>query len=119
MSNENQEDEVSFSRSSDYKSVYSNFFRTRVGNGDVTIIFSKFTHTSGVDVVGDVVEEQIEVVMAWPMLKILADQISSLVDAIELELCIIPTPQNAIVPADIQIEKQQQIVRSLGLVQKY
>lgn len=34
---------LTFTRSPEYKVVYSNLFRSRVGSGDITLIFSRVT----------------------------------------------------------------------------
>src|ERR1700730_2429576 len=62
---------IHFERSADFKTIYSNFFRTRTGNGDFSLIFSRITHTPGLDIAGNIMEEQAEIIITWQQLKIL------------------------------------------------
>ena len=95
-----EEDGVpSFTRADDYKRLYSDIFRTRIGNGDLTLIFSKTTHDPGIDVSGNIIEEQVEVTLTWTHMKVLASLLSSLTQAVETEIGPIPLP--APLPASI------------------
>ncbi len=101
---------LTFTRSPEYKVVYSNVFRTRVGGGDITLIFSRITHVPSIAVAGDVVEEQIEVVMSWQQLKQFEMALKSVVDAIEQEVGEIQVPT----VFKIDQDGQRAVVRSLG-----
>jgi hypothetical protein len=86
--------ELSFSRASDYQSFFSDFHRMRIGNGSINIVFSKTTHSPGVQFTGSVVEEKAEVVMTWTQMKMMFINFSQTIEAIEKELGAIPVPQN-------------------------
>jgi hypothetical protein len=85
-------------------------FRTRVGNGDVTVIFSKLTHNPSITAAGDVIEEQVEIVMTWSQLKMFAQALHTLVDAIDQEAGEIQIPSNF----RLNFEAQRSAVRTLG-----
>jgi hypothetical protein len=97
-------------RSPEYKTLYSNIFRPRVGAGDITIIFSKLTHSPSLMAVADVVEEQVEVVMSWPQLKMFTETLSTLVEAIDEEIGEIKLPTGF----KPNIERQREAIRSMG-----
>jgi hypothetical protein len=84
---------LTFTRSPDYKTIYSNLFRTRIGNGDITIVCSRTTHTPSLRAPANVIEEQVEVVMSWPQLKMLEQMLRSLVDTLEQEIGEIQIPK--------------------------
>jgi Protein of unknown function (DUF3467) len=101
---------LTFTRSAEYKVVYSNIFRTRVGPGEITIVFSRATHAPGIGVGANIVEEQVEVVLSWPQLKMFELALRSVVDAIEQEVGEIPIP-NAFT---VNPEGQRSVIRTLG-----
>jgi hypothetical protein len=106
---------LAITRSPDYKSVYSNLFRTRVGAGEIVVIFSRITHTPSIVAAGNVLEEQVEVIMPWPQLKMFAQTLSTIVDAIDEEVGEIPTPT----AFSVSVEGQRGAVKSLGLASKH
>src|SRR4051812_21167576 len=79
-------------RSPDYRTITSDIFRSRVGGGECTIIFSKIGHTPNLNTDANRLEEQIEIVMSWSNFKILAMHLSSLTAAIEAVHGPIPVP---------------------------
>lgn len=101
---------LTFTRSSEYKVVFSNAFRTRVGTGDITLIFSRVTHTPSVAIAGTIIEEQVEIAMSWPQLKQLAMALTSIVNAIEQEVEEIQVPM----AFKIDPEAQRVVIRGLG-----
>jgi hypothetical protein len=102
---------LTVTRSSDYKTVYTNVFRTRISANEVTIVLSRITHRPGILIAGDVIEEQTEIVMAWPELKMFEKTIRSLVDAFEMEVGIIPISSSF----QSNLEGHRQAVRTFGL----
>jgi hypothetical protein len=102
---------LSVTRSAEYRSIYSDIFRARIGSGDATLIFSRLTHSPSIAAAGNVIEEQVEVVMSWPHLKMLEHTLRNLVDAIEQEIGEIKLPA-AFNP---NLEAQRIAIRSLGL----
>jgi Protein of unknown function (DUF3467) len=106
---------LSITRSNDYKTIYSNLFKTRVGNGEVTIIFSKITHAPSMTAEGNIVEEQSEIVMSWPQMKMFAIHLTGLVNAVERELGNIPIPEAFRQSVRSHPDAQQTVVRTLGL----
>jgi hypothetical protein len=102
---------ITVTRSDAYKTIYSDAVRTRIGVGDVTIIFSKTTHLPSVLANPNIIEEQAEVIMPLPQLKMFERILRSLVDAFEQEVGVIPIPTSFV----INIEGQRQAIRSLGL----
>lgn len=101
---------LAVTRSADYKTIYSNVFRSRVGNGDVTIIFSRLAHNASITAAGDVIEEQVEIVMSWSQLKMFAQALHTLVDAIDQEVGEIQIPSNF----KLSVEAQRSAIRTLG-----
>src|SRR5690349_3187403 len=81
---------ISFTRSPEYRAIFSDIVRTRVGNGECAIIFSKATHVPGVNIATSVIEEQIEVIVTWAELKALSLTMASLVEGIEAEMGPLP-----------------------------
>lgn len=102
---------LTVTRSSDYKTVYCNIYRTRISATEVTIVLSRITHRPGILITGDVIEEQIEIVMAWPELKMFEKTMRSLVDAFEMEVGIIPISPTF----QPNLESQREAVKMLGL----
>jgi hypothetical protein len=101
---------LTFTRSPDYKTIYSNLFRTRIGNGDITLVCSRITHAPSLKAAANIVEEQVEVVMSWPQLKMLEQMLRSLVDTLEQEIGEIQIP-TSYTPNP---EGQRAAIRSLG-----
>jgi hypothetical protein len=107
---------LSITRSIDYKSIYSNIFKTRIGNGEITIIFSRITHAPSIaPAEGNIVEEQLEIVMAWPQLKMFVLHLTGLVNAVEAELGSIPVPEAFRQSLRANPDAQRNVVRTLGL----
>ena len=102
--------DISWSRSDAYRTIFSNFFGTRVGNGEITIVFSKVGQNPGLGT-GNIIEEQAEVVMAWTQLKMFAENLSTTVRAIEKEVGTIPTPN----VFATNLEQMRNIIRNLNL----
>jgi hypothetical protein len=90
--------------------LHVDIFRTRIGNGDVAIVFARTTHTPSLTATANVVEEQVEVVMSWPQLKMFEQMLHAIVDAIDQETGEIQIPR-AFVP---NLEAQRAAVQSLG-----
>jgi hypothetical protein len=101
---------LTVTRSADYRTIYSNVFRTRVGNGDVTVIFSRLTHNPSITAAGDVIEEQVEIVMTWSQLKMFAQALRTLVDVIDQEVGEIEIPSGF----RLNPEAQRSAIRTLG-----
>jgi hypothetical protein len=102
-------------RSEEYKSVFSNIHRVRVGNGEITLIFNRISHTPNLTAEANVVEEQVEIVMAWPIIKMLQLHLSALISGIEQELGEIPIPNAFLMNPNMNPTIQREVVRSLGL----
>jgi Protein of unknown function (DUF3467) len=98
-------------RSDTYKTIYSNLYRTRVGSGEMTIIFNKVTHSPSILATGNIVEEQVEIIMPWPQIKMFEQTLKSIIDAFEQEVGVIPIPTSF----QVNAEGQREAVRSLGL----
>jgi hypothetical protein len=79
----NPSDILTFSRASDYKSIFSDLHQMRIGNGNVYITFSKTTRAPGASMLANIVEEHCEIVMTWPQIKMLALNLSATVSAVE------------------------------------
>jgi len=101
---------LTVTRSADYRTIYSNVFRTRVGNGDGTVNISRLTHNPSITAAGDVIEEQVEIVMTWSQLKMIAQALHTLVDAIDQEVGEIQIPSNF----RLNPEAQRSAIRTLG-----
>jgi hypothetical protein len=112
-----EEDNVStpVTRANDYKAIYCNIFRTAISHGELTIVFSKLTHLPGLNVAGSIIEEQIEVALAWPHMKILAATLDSLVQAVEAEVGVIPVPKQFTETMVGAVDRQRTAIRTLGL----
>jgi hypothetical protein len=100
-----------FTRSADYKTIYSSVVRTRIGNGDVSIVFSKTTHAPSAAFNANIIEEQVEVVMSWVQAKMFKEVLVSLLQAVDEEIGEIP------IPSAFKIDKavQRAAVQGLGL----
>jgi hypothetical protein len=103
--------ELTVTRSSAFNTIYANIFRTRISITELTMIFSRLTHTPSILAQGNVIEEQCEIIVSWPQAKLFLLVLKSIVDAFENETGPI------LIPTDFQpnMEGQQQAVRSLGL----
>jgi hypothetical protein len=112
-----EDDDVSapVTRANDYKAVYCNIFRTAIGHGELTVVFSKLTHPPGITVAGSIIEEQIEIVLAWPHMKILAATLDALVQAVEAEVGVIPVPKQFIEAMVGAVDRQRNGIRTLGM----
>jgi hypothetical protein len=106
---------ITVTRSEEYKSIFSNAYRVRIGVGDITLIFNRATHAPNITAEASVVEEQVEIVMAWPIIKMLQVHLSSLVSAIEQEIGYIPVPDAFLANPNMNPTAQREVVRSLGL----
>jgi hypothetical protein len=102
---------LTVTRSPEYRTIYSNVVRPRVGNGDITLIFSRLTHAPHILANAQIVEEQVEVVMSWIHLKMFEQTLRMLVDAIDQEVGDIPLPAGF----KLDPEAQHAVVRTLGL----
>jgi hypothetical protein len=74
-------------------------------------VFNRSTHSPNVLATTNIIEEQAEVIMPLPQLKMFVQILASVVDAFEHEVGVIPIP-TAFRPNP---EGQRQAVRSLGL----
>jgi hypothetical protein len=107
--------DISYTRSADYKEVFVNLFKGRIGNGEAAILFSKITHTPSLAATPNVVEEQVEITMTWVQLKILSIYIGDIVQGIEDELGVIPIPATFQQGIRANPQAQRAVVKSLGL----
>jgi hypothetical protein len=98
-------------RSADYKAVYSNVYRSRLGAEEITLIFGRLRHAPSIMADVSILEEEAEVIMTWSQLKMLAQTLSSTIDALEQEIGEVKIPKNF----KIDMERQRAVVRSLGL----
>src|SRR5205814_6333060 len=98
-------------RSPDYRVIYADLYRPRLGNGDVTLVFSRTSHEPSVSIEATVVDEQAEIVFSWATAKLLAAHLGALMTAIEDELGEIPVPAGI----TFDVQRQREAVRSLGL----
>ena len=101
---------LTVTRSADYKVVYSNVYRTRIGAGELTLLFGRFAHAPNIRAEVNVLEEEVEVIMTWSQLKMLAQTLSSAIDALEQEIGEVKIPT----AFKIDLESQRAAVRSLG-----
>jgi hypothetical protein len=101
---------LAVTRSAEYRTIYSNVFRPRIGNGDVTLIFSKLDHAPSLAANANVLEEQVEIVMAWSQLKMLTLTLNSIVNALEQEVGEVKIPTSF----KIDLENQRAVIRTLG-----
>jgi hypothetical protein len=102
---------LTVTRSGDYKTIYSDVFRTRIGSGDVTLIFSKLTSSPNIAAIADIVEEKAEIVMSWPQLKMFEQVLRAIVDAVEQEIGKIPIPA----AFKVDPEANRTVIQNLGL----
>jgi hypothetical protein len=101
---------LTFTRSADYKTISSNVFRPRIGNGNIAIVCCRTTHTPGIEISANIIEEQIEITMSWTELKMLEQTLRAIVDALDHEVGEIPTPTSF----KINPEGQRAAARGLG-----
>jgi hypothetical protein len=101
---------ITTTRSADYKETYSNAFRTRIGNGDIAIIFSRLTHSPSIEAAANILEEQVEIIMTWSQLKMFEKTLRILVDALDQEVGEIPIPTGF----KPNPEGQRSVIRTLG-----
>jgi hypothetical protein len=102
---------LTFTRAPDFKTIFSDIVRPTIGNGSITIVFSKLTHKPSLNVQTNIVEEHVEVVMTWTQFKMVMQNFSSILSAIETEVGPIPMP-HAFRASDAS---NRAIVRALGL----
>ena len=76
---------IEWVRSQEYRSLYSNLFKYRIGKSDVTVTFSSVVESVGMSPVTQV-QEDASVIMTWPQLKMFSQHLNVLVQAIEQEL---------------------------------
>jgi len=100
-----------FTRAPDYKVCFSDFHRSRVGNGTYTIVFSKVAHAPSSQMLANIIEEHVEIIMSWTQLKMVAENMVSAISAIEAEVGTIPLPSNF----QINEAGSRAVVRALGL----
>jgi hypothetical protein len=99
-----------FTRAPEYRTIISDFHRARVGNGTANIIFSQVSHAPSAQILGNIIEEKVELVLSWTQLKMVSMNLASIVKAIETEIGPIPVPQGyQVIDANNQLA-----VRSLG-----
>jgi len=109
--------EPTFTRSSEFVSVFCDVFRSRIGNGECAITFSKTGYTTvSPSNATNVIEERAEIILSWQMLKVLVLQMASLVAAIEEEDGPIRIPASFAATVDARYNNQVAAVRSLELV---
>ena len=106
--------QLQFSRSPEFRSFFSDVHRVRIGNGTVSITFSATTHEPSLSNVGNIIEEQAELLVSWTQLKIISLNLTALVAAIEEEISHIPIPTSF----RINMEANRLTARSLGFPPK-
>jgi hypothetical protein len=99
-----------FTRSPEYKRIYADAIRARIGNGDITAIIYKVDHETGLDINARVVIEESEIIMTWVQAKTVAMTLASIIQAIETLIGPISLPENF----KIDQEAQAAVIRSLG-----
>lgn len=102
---------LTYARSSAFRAIYSNLYRTRAGVNELTIILSKVTHAPSLNVFGNILEEEVEVAMGWPQIKMLSQTLAAIVATYEQEIGEIKIPTNFV----INLEGQRKAIRSLGI----
>lgn len=100
-----------FVRAPEYRTIYTDLYRVRLGNGDVALYFSRTDHEPGIDVSTSIIKEEAEILMSWGLAKILAQHLSALVVAVEAEIGEIPMPAGM----SFSPERQRDTVQNLGL----
>jgi hypothetical protein len=98
-------------RANDYKSSYSDLYRTRMGANGVTLLFARMTHSPSLLAMSDRFEEEAEVTMGWSQIKMLSITLGEIVRAFEDEIGAILIP-TAFQP---NLDGQRQAMRNLGL----
>jgi hypothetical protein len=101
---------LSSSRAPDYNIIFSDIHRARLGNGTVSVTFSRTTHPPGLQTLNNIIEEQCDIVMSWTQIKMVAMNLSAIVTAIEEEIGPISIPS----AFRISHEANLAVVRSLG-----
>jgi hypothetical protein len=101
---------LTWTRSALYRLIYCQLFRTRITPGDITLTVSTLTdqRPGQTDLT---VEDQAAIVMSWPEMKMLVQQLSVIVAAIEQDIGPIPIPRGYL-PT---VEAQLPVIQSLGL----
>jgi hypothetical protein len=101
---------VTWNRSALYRIICCHLFRTRLTAGDITLTVSTLTDQRPGDT-NVIVEDQAAISMSWAEMKMLAQQLSAIVAAIEQDIGPIPIPY-AFLPT---VESQLPVIRSLGM----
>jgi hypothetical protein len=102
---------LTFASPSDFKSTFADVHQIRLGTGTTNITFSKTTHVLGSAMLGNVVEEQCEIVISREQMKMLFMNLSATVSAIEDEIGPIPVPRSF----QINQDAHRAVIRSLNL----
>jgi hypothetical protein len=102
---------LTVTRSPAYRTIFSNVFRTRLGAGEVTLIFSRLAHRPSIAAAVDSIEEEVEIVMSWPQLKMFIKTLQGVVEAIDSEVGEIKVPANFQSNLDANAASQRQAVR--------
>jgi hypothetical protein len=99
-----------FVRSPEYRSIYANVIRARIGNGDITAIVYKTTHETGLDISALVATEEAEIIMTWTQAKMIAMVLAGIIE--DIETLIGPIS----LPGGFQIDRETQaaVIRGLG-----
>jgi hypothetical protein len=98
-------------RANDYKATYSNIFRIRIGPSEMTVLFARQSHSPSIVAMADTVEEEVEVTMGWPQIKMLQIALTDIVSSYEEEIDAIHIP----VAFKPNAAGWRQAVRNLGL----
>lgn len=106
--------QTSVIRSSEFRRVHSNITKYRIGQGEITVVFSSATEVPNSPSPFTIVEEA-EVSMTWIQAKILRDSLTSALKAVEAQFGKIPEAQK-ILP-EVEFERQNEAaVKNLGLI---
>jgi len=116
MSDGNQpQPSIGVIRSHEYRTISSDVFRTRIGLGECTIILGKAGHVPSINPEASILEEQLEVLVSWTNLKILAAHLMSITAAIEAELGPILVPASVLESRGRNFEHHRELIRGLQL----
>jgi hypothetical protein len=103
---------LTWTRSPEYKAIFAEGVRTRIAASGIHLIFHRITHAPSLAVAGNVVEEQVEIILGWSDLKVIAQSLHDIVVAFEEEISPIPIASIATSNPD----GQREVVKTLGLV---
>jgi hypothetical protein len=98
-----------FTRAPDFKAFFCDMARSRLGNGTITLVFGKLAHAPSLEMVANIIEEHAEIAMSWTQLKMLVQNWSAILSAIETHIGPIP------IPASFHLTDPEESVRGLGL----